>query len=54
VERLDPAAHGNCGGESLTPLTLARDDQQARKVRLGKGVVSAHRIERPLAVEMDE
>jgi hypothetical protein len=33
------------------------DDQQARKVRLlllGKGVVSAHRIERPLAARLDE
>jgi hypothetical protein len=33
------------------------DDQQARKVRrlpLGKGVVSAHRIERPFAARLDE
>ena len=39
------------------PMTVASDDQQARKVRLlllGKGVVSAHRIERPLAARLDE
>jgi hypothetical protein len=33
------------------------DDQQARRVRLpllGKGAVSAHRFEHPLAAEMDE
>jgi hypothetical protein len=33
------------------------DDEQARRVRLllhGKGVVSAHRIERPLAAGMDD
>jgi hypothetical protein len=33
------------------------DDQQARKVRLlllGKGVVSAHRIERPFAARSDD
>jgi hypothetical protein len=33
------------------------DDQQARKVRLlllGKGVVSAHRIERPFAARLDD
>jgi hypothetical protein len=35
----------------------ARDDEQARRVRLlllGKGAVSAHRIERPFAAGMDE
>jgi hypothetical protein len=35
----------------------ATDDQRARKVKLlllGKGVVSAHRIERPLAARLDE
>ena len=35
----------------------AVDDQQARKVRhllLGKGAVSAHRIERPFAARLDE
>jgi len=34
----------------------ATDDQRARKVRLlllGKGVVSAHRIERPVAARLD-
>jgi hypothetical protein len=39
------------------PETPAPDDQQARKVRpllLGKGVVSAHRIERPVAARLDE
>jgi hypothetical protein len=37
--------------------TLARDDDQERKLRLlllGKGAVLAHRFERPLAAEMDE
>jgi hypothetical protein len=37
--------------------TPAQDDQQARGVRLlllGKGVVSAHRIERPFAARLDE
>ena len=37
--------------------TLAPDDQQARKVRrllLGKGVVSAHRTERPFAARLDD
>jgi hypothetical protein len=39
------------------PETPAPDDQQARKVRpllLGKGVVSAHRIERPFAARLDD
>jgi hypothetical protein len=35
---------------------LAADDQPARNVRLlsRKGVVSAHRIERPFAARLDE
>jgi hypothetical protein len=39
------------------PLTAELDDEQARRVRLlllGKGVVSAHRIERPFAARLDE
>jgi hypothetical protein len=38
-------------------LTLARDDEEERRVRLlllGKAAVLAHRFERPLAAEMDE
>ena len=37
--------------------TPAADDQQTRKVRLllpAKGVVSAHRLERPLTAELDD
>jgi len=37
--------------------TFAADDQQARRVRLpllGKGAVSAHPFEHPLAAQMDE
>jgi hypothetical protein len=46
------------GSERVGRLSraLAQDDQQARKVRLlrlGKGVVSAHRIERRFAARLD-
>jgi hypothetical protein len=40
-----------------TQLTLARDDRQARTVRLlllEKGTVAARRVERPFAAGMDE
>jgi hypothetical protein len=36
---------------------LARDDEEERRVRLllpGKAAVLAHRLERPLAAEMDD
>jgi hypothetical protein len=42
---------------TVARLTLAKDDEEERRVRLlllGKAAVLAHRYERPLAAEMDE
>lgn len=68
-QRLDGIQRGRaCGGQrcrnhtkevapATPPQTLAADDEQAHSVRLhllGKGAVSAHRIDRPLAARLDE
>jgi hypothetical protein len=47
----------NASASTAAALTLAKDDDQERRVRLvllGKGAVLAHRFERPLAAELDE
>jgi hypothetical protein len=52
-----PALRPDASVQKRSPQAVVADDQQVCKVRLlllGKGVVSVHRIERPLAARSDE